>query len=82
MFYIERELHMRFPEVSIKSLICNITDKIRVGEIFKEYKPQVVIHAAAHKHVPLMEVNADGAVTVNIIGTQNLIEASDRHGVK
>jgi FlaA1/EpsC-like NDP-sugar epimerase len=80
LFYIERELRTRFPEVSIKSLICNITDKIRVGEIFKEYKPEVVIHAAAHKHVPLMELNAGEAIKNNIVGTQVVADTADNYG--
>ena len=55
LFYIERELHRRFPELPIKAIICDITDKTRVNKIFEKYRPEVVIHAAAHKHVPLME---------------------------
>ena len=80
LFYIERELRRRFPEVSIKSLICNITDNIRVDEIFKKYKPQVVIHAAAHKHVPLMELNAGESIKNNIVGTQVVAGAADTYG--
>ncbi|MHC4556915.1 MAG: polysaccharide biosynthesis protein [Planctomycetota bacterium] len=80
LFYIERELRRRFPEVSIKAIICNITDKIRVGDIFGEYKPQVVIHAAAHKHVPLMELNAGEAIKNNIVGTQVVADAADNYG--
>jgi len=81
LFYIERELRRRFPAVSIKALVCNITDKIRVDEIFQEYQPQVVIHAAAHKHVPLMELNAGEAIKNNIVGTQNVADAADAFGV-
>jgi len=80
LFYIERELRKQFPEVSIKTLICNITDKIRVNEVFKKYKPQVVIHAAAHKHVPLMELNAGEAIKNNIVGTQVVADAADKYG--
>jgi len=81
LFYVERELRRRFPAVSIKALVCNITDKIRVDEIFQEYQPQVVIHAAAHKHVPLMELNAGEAIKNNIVGTQNVADAADAFGV-
>ncbi len=80
LFYIERELSRRFPEVGIESLICNITDKISLEQIFLKYKPQVVIHAAAHKHVPLMELNAGQAVRNNITGTQIVADAADRFG--
>jgi len=82
LFYVERELHKQFPAVRIETLICNITDKIRVEEIFEKYKPQVVIHAAAHKHVPLMELNAGEAVKNNIVGTQIVADAADNHGAE
>jgi len=79
LFYIERELRKRFPAVPIKALICNITDRPSVDKIFEYYKPQVVIHAAAHKHVPLMELNAGQAIRNNIVGTQVVANAADRH---
>ncbi|HUU19693.1 MAG TPA: nucleoside-diphosphate sugar epimerase/dehydratase [Sedimentisphaerales bacterium] len=80
LFYIERELRKQFPAVRINALICNITDRTRVDEIVENYKPQVVIHAAAHKHVPLMELNAGEAVKNNIIGTQVVADAADNYG--
>jgi len=80
LFYIERELCKQFAEVNIKAIICNITDKTRVDEVFREYKPQVVIHAAAHKHVPLMELNASEAIKNNILGTQIVADAADNYG--
>ena len=79
LFHIERELNRQFPNVSVKAVICNICDKIRVEEIFERYRPQVVIHAAAHKHVPLMETNPGESVKNNIVGTQTVADASDRH---
>jgi len=80
LFYIERELRKRFPSVNIETLVCNITDKARVDHIFRQHKPQVVIHAAAHKHVPLMELNAGEAVKNNVLGTQTVADAADTHG--
>ena len=80
LFYIERELHKRFPRIPIKALVCNITDKIRVEGVFERYKPQVVIHAAAHKHVPLMELNPSEAVKNNCLGTQVVANAADKYG--
>lgn len=80
LFDIERELRKFFPQVAIKAIICNITDKIRVEEIFERYRPQVVIHAAAHKHVPLMELNPGEAIKNNILGTQTVADAADRYG--
>lgn len=80
LFYIERELHRKFSAVDVKTLICNITDKIRVEEVFAKYRPQVVIHAAAHKHVPLMEINACEAIKNNVVGTRIVADAADSHG--
>ncbi len=80
LFYVERELRKRFPSVGIKPLICNITDDNRVEEIFGEYTPEVVIHAAAHKHVPLMEINPGEAIKNNVIGTQIVADAADLYG--
>ena len=80
LFDIERELLKQFAAVPIKAIICNITDKTRVDEVFEEYKPQVVIHAAAHKHVPLMELNAGEAIKNNIVGTQIVADAADNYG--
>jgi len=80
LFYIERELRRQFPGISIKTVVCNITDKIRVEGIFETYKPHVVIHAAAHKHVPLMELNPGEAIKNNIVGTQIVSEAANNHG--
>lgn len=81
LFYIERELSKNFADVNIKAIVCNITDKNRVDEVFEEYKPQVVIHAAAHKHVPLMELNAGEAIKNNIVGTQIVADTSDKYDV-
>jgi FlaA1/EpsC-like NDP-sugar epimerase len=88
LFYIERELRKQFPgfpqggvpAIPIKAIVCNITDRNRVDEIFENYKPQVVIHAAAHKHVPLMELNAGEAIKNNIVGTQVVADAADNYG--
>ncbi len=80
LFYIERELCKQFVDVTVKAIICDITDRTRVDEIFGEYKPQVVIHAAAHKHVPLMELNAGEAIKNNISGTQVVADIADQYG--
>ena len=80
LFYIERELQRRFPEVAIEPIVCNITDRARVEQTFARYRPAVVIHAAAHKHVPLMELNPSEAVKNNIVGTQIVADATDKYG--
>jgi len=80
LFYVERELRKQFPHVPMRAVICNITDKMRVDEIFEKYKPRVVIHAAAHKHVPLMELNPGEAIKNNVVGTQIVADAADNYG--
>jgi FlaA1/EpsC-like NDP-sugar epimerase len=80
LFYMERELHKQFPGISIKAVVCDIADKTRVEGIFETYKPQVVIHAAAHKHVPLMELNPGEAIKNNIIGTQIVSDTANNFG--
>jgi len=81
LFHIERELRSKFVNIDIEPLICNITDVNRVNQIFREHKPQVVIHAAAHKHVPLMETNPGEPIKNNVIGTMNIANAADQYGV-
>lgn len=80
LFFIERELRKDYPQVSMETVICDITDKIRVEQIFEKYKPEVVIHAAAHKHVPLMEANPGEAIKNNVIGTRTVADAADKYG--
>jgi FlaA1/EpsC-like NDP-sugar epimerase len=63
-------------------LIASVRDKARVDSIFKKYTPHVVFHAAAHKHVPLMEHNPTEAIKNNIFGTMNVAEAADRFGTE
>ena len=80
LFFIERELRRSFPKVAMENLICDITDKKRVEQIFEKFKPEVVIHAAAHKHVPLMENNCGEAIKNNIVGTKTVADAADKYG--
>src|SRR5574340_321194 len=70
------ELKEAFPTLEIKPVIADMRDRERLENIFEQYKPQVVYHAAAHKHVSLMEANIEEAVTNNILGTKNLVEIS------
>jgi FlaA1/EpsC-like NDP-sugar epimerase len=80
LFFIERELRTSFPDVDMEAVICDIVDRQRVFQLFEKHKPEVVIHAAAHKHVPLMETNPGEAVKNNISGTINIADASDENG--
>ena len=79
LFHIEQELRKKFPNVAMKGIICNITDKSRIESIFEKYKPQIVIHAAAHKHVPLMEINPSEAIKNNVVGTKTIADAANKY---
>src|SRR5690606_10841684 len=80
LFHIERELQRGFPNVNMQAIICDITDSERVENIFEAYKPQVVIHAAAHKHVPLMETNPGESIKNNVVGTRTIADTADKYG--
>lgn len=82
IFNIEMELRKKFPEVGLETLIADIQDRERMKNVFDDYRPQVVFHAAAHKHVPLMERNPTEAVKNNVFGTQNVADCADQFGVE
>ena len=82
LFHIDRRLRAEFPHVEVKALICDICDSKRIERIFETERPQVVFHAAAHKHVPLMEANAGEAIKNNVFGTRKLADLADRFGVE
>jgi FlaA1/EpsC-like NDP-sugar epimerase len=75
------ELKENFPSLSISPVIADVRDTGRIQEMFKLHQPQVVFHAAAHKHVPLMEANVEEAITNNVLGTRNVVEAASKFGV-
>ncbi|MFP3937577.1 MAG: polysaccharide biosynthesis protein [Phycisphaerae bacterium] len=81
LFEVESELREKFPQVPLESRICDIYDRDRVVEVWQHSRPEVVIHAAAHKHVPLMEVNPAEAVKNNVLGTRNVADVSCCFGV-
>ncbi|MFW6146280.1 MAG: polysaccharide biosynthesis protein [Planctomycetota bacterium] len=81
LFDITGELNRRWPDIPVVPIICDIYDRDRVMTIFADHRPEVVIHAAAHKHVPLMEHNPCEAIKNNILGTRNVADASCAHGV-
>jgi FlaA1/EpsC-like NDP-sugar epimerase len=82
IFDILAELTERFPTVSAVPVIADVRDRERLRQVFKQYRPYSVFHAAAHKHVPLMESNLAEAVTNNILGTKNVAELSAEFGVE
>lgn len=79
---IQQELKRRHVDLDLVTLIASVRDKTRVDKIFEEYKPDIVFHAAAHKHVPLMEDSPDEAVKNNVGGTYNVADAAGRFGAK
>ena len=80
IYEIHQELISKYPHIDTIPIIADVRDKERINSIFGHYRPQVVFHAAAHKHVPLMEAHPVEAVKNNIFGTKNVAEAADRCG--
>ena len=82
-YELETELKNKYgPEAPVITLIGSIRDKARLDDVFDTYHPSVVFHAAAHKHVPLMEVSPAEAVKNNVLGTKNLLTSASEHGVE
>jgi len=79
LYEIHKELAPDYP--FIVPAIADVTDAERMDELFSSYAPQVVFHAAAHKHVPMMEWNPGEAVKNNVFGTRTVVDTADRHGV-
>jgi len=79
IFAIERELRRSFPELELETIIADVQDRRRIFQVFHELRPAVVFHAAAHKHVPLMERNPQEAVKNNVFGTKNVADAANRY---
>ena len=82
LFDRTQELLMRVPNCPIHPYILSVTDKDRIDALFHETRPDIVFHAAAYKHVPLMEAQPGEAVRTNIAGTRIMADAAARHGVK
>ena len=82
LYDIELELKTNHPNNDIRAVVANIREKERLDTIFDTYRPEIVFHAAAHKHVPLMENNPTEAIKNNVFGTYNLVNCSDKYGVK
>ena len=82
-YELEYELRQKYGrDCPVVTLIGSIRDRKRLDEVFDLYHPQVVFHAAAHKHVPLMELSPAEAIKNNVLGTRNLLEAASSHGVE
>ena len=80
---IQQELRIAYgPQLDLQIEICSITHRAALERVFKTYRPRIVIHAAAHKHVPLMEKNCVEAVYNNVFGTWNLVDLCEEYGVQ
>lgn len=82
IFEILLEVQGNYPSLSIHPLIADVRDSARIQSIFDAYRPEVVFHAAAHKHVPLMEINIEEAITNNVLGTRNVTQAAVKSNVQ
>ena len=81
-YEIQQELLRNHPELNLLVLIASVRNTARMNYIFETYHPEIVYHAAAHKHVPLMEVSPNEAIKNNVFGTLKTVQAADKHGAK
>lgn len=79
---LQNELSRNYPQLDKEVLIASVREKKRLEEIFEQYKPEIIFHAAAHKHVPLMEHNPQEAIKNNVKGTLNVAECADKYKAK
>ncbi len=82
VYFLEIELRALFPGADFRTVIGDIQDVGLLRQLFRTYKPEVIFHAAAHKHVPLMEQNPIAAVKNNVLGTRNLVYAATHYGAE
>lgn len=81
-YEIQQELKREYPELNLVVLIASVRNELRLESIFEKYRPEIVYHAAAHKHVPLMEDSPNEAIKNNVFGTYKTAMAADKYGVK
>jgi FlaA1/EpsC-like NDP-sugar epimerase len=82
VYDIEMEMQKLCPSCELVPIVADVRDPGRINSVFSTYSPTVIFHAAAHKHVPLMECNREEAVHNNVFGTKNVAEAADRYNAK
>src|SRR5258706_8772281 len=82
IFVILLELQQDYPDLSLSPVIADVRNAERLTQIFQQHQPQIVFHAAAHKHVPLMEVNVVEAITNNVFGTRNVVQVAVAHNTE
>jgi len=81
LFYTEKKIRKEYLNLKLEIMMADIRNKRKMENIFESFRPEVIFHAAAHKHVPMMEYHPDEAVSNNITGTKNLVEIADKYGV-
>ncbi len=81
-YEIQQELKRKYPKLNLVVLIASVRNTNRMNSIFEQYLPNIVFHAAAHKHVPLMEDSPNEAIKNNVFGTLKTVQAADRYGVE
>ena len=81
IFEIGLNLSLSFPNLSTHQVIVDVRDQERVNWVIEKHRPDVIFHAAAHKHVPFMEANIEEAITNNVLGTRNVLQAAEQYGV-
>lgn len=79
IYFLELEMKRIYPNLNLISEICTVRDREKLEILFEKYRPNIVFHAAAHKHVPLMEHNPEEAIKNNIFGTKNVAECADKY---
>ncbi len=80
LFHIDRELRAAHPDLDVVPVIADICDRQRIEDVFNRYQPDVVFHAAAHKHVPMMELNPGEAIKNNVFGSKNVTDMALKSG--
>lgn len=80
IYEVQQELKQKYPDVEMVALIASVRNSARIDEIFRRYRPDIVYHAAAHKHVPLMEESPNEAIKNNVFGTYKVAQAADKYG--
>ncbi|MFV0343472.1 MAG: polysaccharide biosynthesis protein [Anaerocolumna sp.] len=81
-YFIQQELKYDYPELDLVVLIASVRNSKRIDKIMNQFKPEIIYHAAAHKHVPLMEDSPNEAIKNNVGGTYKMASAADKYGVK
>lgn len=81
-YEIQQELLRKYPDLNLVVLIASVRNTNRINNIFETYRPQIVYHAAAHKHVPLMETSPNEAIKNNVFGTYKTAQAADKYGAE